>query len=181
MNEAVMRFQTRKLQRLLPDCNHNIINGTHLSDGDPEEIIASRFKPPFYEHAQFEYLPDKIVYYGIDESIDNLSNIIIDRQIDGIIGFSQGSYIGSILTHKFPLKFFVSVCGMKCTDKKYKFDTNIPSFHIVGKQDHKYYQRGIDFYNEYNNAILHEHDDGHIFPTQKKVYQHLVQWLKSLE
>lgn len=184
MNDSVMRFQTRKLQKMLADCNHHVINGFHLAKGDPDQSIATRFKGPFYEHAQFEYLANnKINYYGIDDSIHHLSDIIIKKDIDGIIGFSQGSYIGSILTNEIPdkLKFFVSICGMKCTDKNYKFDSNIPSFHIVGEKDDEWYQKGIDFYNEYQNAILHKHKDGHTFPTEKRSYQELVDWMKSLD
>ena len=70
---------------------------------------------------------------------------------------------------------------MKCTDKRYKFNSNIPAFHIIGQQDFEWYQRGIDFYNEYENAILHKHKGGHTFPTEKGTYQELVDWMKLLD
>merc|ERR1712154_489475 len=88
MNADVMTFQTRKLRKLLKDCNHHIINGTYVASGDPPEPIQRHFKPPFYEFCQFEYLdgvngsngfsPTNIKYEGIDETIEKLKVIAIE-------------------------------------------------------------------------------------------------------
>ena len=184
MNKEVMQFQARKIIKNLPEsCNyyHHIINGTYISSEKPPPIIYNNFNSPFYEFCQFKYLPnDNIEYNGIDNTIVKLKNIIIKHKIDGIIAFSQGTYIASILNSYFPLKFFVSICGMKCMDSKYKINIDIPTFHIVGKKD-EWYDRGIEFYKLYKNAELREHNSGHNFPKEETIYNDLIDWIKSIK
>ena len=79
MNKEVMKFQSRKVIKILPNCNHIMINAKYKSNENPPRIIKNNFKAPFYEHCQFKYLPDnKIEYYGIEDSIQRIKKIIIE-------------------------------------------------------------------------------------------------------
>ena len=68
---------------------------------------------------------------------------------------------------------------MKCKDEKYKINTKIPSFHIVGKND-EWYNEGKKFYNLFENSELYEHESGHNFPKENNIYQELKNWLNNL-
>eukprot|EP01084_Bolivina_argentea_P128698 227439_1 len=183
MNESVMKFQTRKLTRLLPEYNHIMINAPYIATEDPPTQILKHFKPPFYEHCHFEWINEnKVKYFGVDETIETYKETLKNQNIDGIVAFSQGTYISSLLSNEIPLKFFVSVCGMPFLDDKYRYQMkfDMPSFHIVGKND-EWYQRGIEFHTLYkDDAPLYEHKAGHNFPAENQIYQELVSWIKAI-
>jgi len=180
MNKEVMKFQSRKIINSFPDHNHHFINGTYISKENPPPIIKNNFSGPFYEFCQFKYFPEnKIKYYGIDKTVQSLKDIIKEKNIDGIVGFSQGTYIASILTGEIPIKFLILVCGMECKDKTYKIDTDVPSFHIIGKKD-EWYEHGKQFHKLFKDAKLCEHSSGHNFPKEENIYNELKDWVNQL-
>jgi predicted esterase len=179
MNQQVMEYQSRKIVEYLPNCQHFFIDGTYKSEGKPPKIIYDNFSSPFYEYCQFEYKNDSIEYNGINKTIERLKKIVLDKNIDGIVGFSQGTYITSILCHHIPVKFVVSICGMKCMDDSYKINTDIPSFHIVGKKD-EWYEKGKEFRKLYKDSIYIEHKGGHTFPYENNIYEKLAEWINEM-
>lgn len=79
-------------------------------------------------------------YRGLDESVDKIKKYIEENgPFDGVVGFSQGSVIVSILLmlgYKF--KFAVLAGSYVVTDEKYKdmYDKiTVPSLHIWGRKD----------------------------------------------
>ena len=179
-NRSLMSLQTARLKRRLPNCNHYIIDGKHVAQGLPEDpMVRKHYPPPHFEHCQFNYLPNGgATYTGIEESIEYLKEIAKEKEIDGIVAFSQGTYISSILASQIPLKFFVSVCGMRCVDPKYEVNFDVPSYHIVGKED-QWRERGVEFSKLYPDSQLVEHKGGHHFPREDCIYDQLVEWIDS--
>lgn len=186
-NEQVMQFQTRKLRKLLPDCNHHFVNAPFVSKKELDDAVITRhFKAPYYEHCHFDdHFPahpephEDARYHGIDESIDYWRRIAKEKDIDGIVGFSQGSYIAAILSNDFPLKFLVSVSGHPCLDEKYPIDPEVPAFHLVGEQD-EWCERGVQFSEMYKNTTLVKHKHGHCFPNETAIYRQVVSWMNTL-
>ena len=79
--------------------NHNFVNGFYPLEQVPKEkYVRENISKPFYAHCFYTYIDDVITYKGIDKSIEYLKKFIIEKKIQGIIAFSQGTYITSILS-----------------------------------------------------------------------------------
>ena len=147
-NTELMHIQTLYLRNELSkaakiyniDINNNLINALYKLDIIPEhEFVRKYIKPPYYGHCYFNYLSNNsIEYTGINKTILYLTNIIKEKNIDGIVAFSQGTYITSLLCSKLELelklKFVVYVSGMSYINNDRKIGINIPSYHIIGKE-----------------------------------------------
>jgi hypothetical protein len=180
-NKTLMKYQTKKLRDLLPTCTHHVINAVHQATEPPEDpVVRKSFQPPFYEHCQFTYLPNnQVEYRGIDQSITYLKQYVKRHKIDGIVAFSQGTYVASILSSYVPLKFLVSICGMRCKDESYSIDPELPTFHVVGKQD-KWYKPGLEFSEMFFDAKVAEHKGGHHFPAESKIINDVAEWIETV-
>ena len=191
-NKKILNLQTAKLRMILPEHNHILINALYKANEPPEDPnIQKYFDPPFYEHCQVQYLTNKnennqnqylnndnVKYFGIKDTIKYLSKIIEDNNINAIVGFSQGSYIGAILTSYYEIDFFISVCGMPLKDKKFPIDFNTKSLHIVGANDN-WNSAGILFANQFYNSKLMTHSGGHHFPREKEIYDKIKKWISN--
>ena len=106
-NKTLMRFQSRLITRLLPDDEHIFINAPIVSDVDPTEIVKQMVEPPYYYYCRrCDINTDH--YIGLDYSLKQLLNFLNKNQIDGIVAFSQATYVTSLLIKEYKLKFFVS-------------------------------------------------------------------------
>jgi uncharacterized protein (DUF924 family)/Ran GTPase-activating protein (RanGAP) involved in mRNA processing and transport/predicted esterase len=90
---------------------------------------------------------------------------------DGIIGFSQGSVIASILVRKYPnlFRYFISISGYQTKLIKYSNmfteQFNFPSLHIYGLNDKMVDpSRSILFSKSFTNSQIEIHDAGHFAP-----------------
>jgi len=195
-NTELMHIQTLHLHNELSksekiyniDINNHLINALYKLDIIPEhEFVRKYIKPPYYGHCYFNYLSNNTIEYtGINKTMVYLKNIIKEKNIDGIVAFSQGTYITSLLCSelelKLKLKFVVYFSGMPYINNDRKIGINIPSYHIIGKED-KWYPNGLKLYNLYlnsgKNTVLYEHNGGHHFPKGMDIgiYQDLSKWI----
>ena len=180
MNKEIMKYQSRKIIKVLPSFNHFFINGIYESKQNPPKIITKKFKGPYFDFCIKKYKnQNEIQYDGIDKSVDYLTEVVTKNKIDGIIAYSQGTYISSILSNFIDLKFIIHICGMKCKDNKIIYNTKVPSLHIIGKND-KFYLESIKFKNLYEDSSFIIHNGGHTFPKDEYIYQHIKKWIKSI-
>ena len=193
-NTELMNIQTVNLRKELSkeakiyniDINNHLINALYELDIIPEhQFIRKYIKPPYYGHCYFNYLLNNTVQYtGINETMVYLKNIVKEKKIDGIVAFSQGTYITSLLCSKLELelKFVVYFSGMSYRDTDHRIGVNIPSYHIIGKKD-KWYSNGLELYNLYlecrENTFLYEHSGDHHFPNGSDIvmYKDLAKWV----
>ena len=120
-------------------------------------------------------------YYGIEESVSKIKQYIQDNgPFDGIIGFSQGSVLTTILLgmniHSFKFAFIIG--SYSPTDPEYiLYDKiTIPTLHIWGLDDSIVMSdRSEKNYNNYpENKQKYIHDGKHIIPSNsisKMVYK----------
>jgi uncharacterized protein (DUF924 family) len=114
-----------------------------------------------------------VYYYGIEESMAYvLSHVKHNGPYNGVMGFSQGSILASLLIQKYNLfQYFISISGFTPTPIKYStfFDENqkidIPSLHIYGERDILVKpQDSIKFAEFFNKSIKIKHEAGHFAP-----------------
>ena len=179
-NKQILELQTAKLRNALPEYEHHLINAFYKAEKDPEDpTIKKYFAPPFYEHCQFNYLENsKITYSGVEKTIEYLSDIIKKKNITAIVGFSQGGYIGSLLTNFFDFDFFISICSMPYREDNFSVNYNTRSLHIIGEKD-KWFKAGEFFSNQFVDSKLIIHKGGHHFPRERKIYQQIVDWVED--
>ena len=167
-NIELIKLQTQQLRTKLDEIsylygysvNHNFVNGFYQIEQVPKETyVRENISKPFYAHCFYNYIEDKIIYKGIDKSIEYLKKIVKEKNIQGIVAFSQGTYITSILSNIINLKFVVYFNGMPYANDNYCINTKIPSFHIIGEND-EWFEHGKLFYKKYlEKSKLYIHMD----------------------
>lgn|SRR3989338_592027 len=124
-------------------------------------------------------------YENVEEAISYIKNLNISN-IDVIIGFSQGAVFTSILVGMkiFVPKLVILMSGSDIMDSKYQKEIiNIPSIHIVGKNDTLCYEKySLDLAARYNKSLIqlyHEHRWGHVIPSTGELRSILLNYLKQ--
>ena len=97
---------------------------------------------------------------------------------DGVIGFSQGAVIASILVRKYPslFKYFISISGYKTTSNKYSSlvseISDIPSLHVYGLNDMMVPAAdSVSLANCFKNSLIETHLAGHFAPDSWPIQQ----------
>ena len=121
---------------------------------------------------------------GLEDSLNLVKNELISakesgEKYDGVIGFSQGACLLSIICHlreyenqDFPFEFGMFFSGFKSAGLDHaKYYENplktIPSFHSVGEGDLVVKcERGIALSELYEDCVLMKHDGGHFMPSK---------------
>lgn len=110
-------------------------------------------------------------YFGIDESVNKIKQYIqTNGPFDGVIGFSQGSVMTTILLglNIYPFKFAWIIGSYSPTDPEYiLYDKiKIPTLHIWGLDDSIVtFDRSEKNYNNYpENKEKYVHDGKHVIP-----------------
>jgi len=154
------------LKRL--DYNINLItpNAPYLIKKPLSSEITNYFRPPYYQWF------NEVHNINID-ALKKLDNI------DGIIGFSQGAYISSIISPHIKPKFIVCIAGVD-----YNIDNNdniidIPSFHIIGKND-LFFCKSINLTNKFKNPNIVYHQGEHHFPKDVNIYNDVNTFIKKI-
>jgi len=120
-------------------------------------------------------------YKGLEESIDNLRSVWETQgPFDGILGFSQGGLMASILCHlqnseenpfpKFKFAIFIGsyIPSAEPWKSLYKKTCKIPTLHIFGKQDLLISSSSSQEHAAcFENAEIWEHPGGHFIPNDK--------------
>ena len=124
--------------------------------------------------------------FGLSESLNQVSECLLSAKkqgdpFDGIVAFSQGACLLSIICHQichdnqrdlYPFNFAMFFSGFKSAgtlhEKYYqKKITGIPSFHSVGLNDQVVVaSRGLELAELYENSVVMEHDGGHLIANK---------------
>lgn len=162
------------------------INGTHETMSPTEANVAKIVgNGPYYQWWRFNEKQTPIVYEGLNESLDYISNMLSQDDnggFDGLLGFSQGgamaSYIGCKLQNedtsfKGKTRFIMCIGAFVPRDQDMRCHMEnsapitIPSLHVYGTNDFVY-KSGVELATKmYLNAEIIEHDKGHLVPSVK--------------
>jgi len=134
-----------------------------VKDHSASEIIKY-FKPPYYEWFNENH----------NINIDELKKI---KNIDGIIAFSQGSTILSLITPYIKPKFIINISGVDHNISNCII--NIPSFHIIGESDPFFY-KSIELTKKFKNPNIIYHKGGHHFPKDVNIYKDVNRFIKNI-
>ena len=109
--------------------------------------------------------------FGLNKNIENIAEHWNKEKYDGIVAFSQGTVLATILAKHVDAKFVILISGF-CDPwpKQFKKEIlDIPSLHIRGKKDVFVPPiRSERLASLYANNIIHEHNYGHIVPTDNE-------------
>ncbi|RNA15578.1 leucine rich repeat [Brachionus plicatilis] len=175
-NSNKLKKRTSNLAKVLRECNVKVayLDGTHpyrSGNGNNSDSVSAIES----QRAWYQYDENNKVYIGLEESIEYVLNYVkLHGPFIGIIGFSQGAVLASLLTKLNPnlFHFVIIISGFKPQDLKYGkfiFSTDCPfdfaSMHIYGKNDRMITRdRSEDFSKCFKNPLLFEHPDGHFMP-----------------
>lgn len=130
---------------------------------------------------------DRLVYHGLNESIELLKKRHAEEAFDGIFGFSQGAAMASYIAGTLePQPAFLIVCGgFVCRPNEML--SGIANFrgtslHIVGQSDQIVDPAtSLNLFNILPNPkSLLEHPHGHVVPLQATNRKRMVDWIKSV-
>lgn len=113
---------------------------------------------------------DERKYVGLSDSI---AHVHAQGDFDGILGFSQGAVLASILAATYKYKFAILISGFPARTQLDEFQCqythiNVPSLHIWGdKDDLVPPEASIKLKQLFLNAQSCEHDGGHVMPGKR--------------
>ena len=157
MSTPLLKRLDYKINLFTPDAPYLI------KDASSSEI-TKYFKPPYYQWFN--------EFHNIN--IDELKKL---NNIDGIIGFSQGAHISSIIIPYIKPKFIVCISGVDHNINNYIID--IPSFHIIGTNDHLFY-KSVNLTKKFKNPNIVYHKGGHHFPKDVNIYKDVNKFINKI-
>jgi len=173
-SSKIFYLQSNYLRKILnKDFNIEwlVPNAPFDSNNDSADLVKQYFDPPYF------YWYTKKEYQGIDESINYIKSL---GKVDGIIGFSQGGCFAQILSRIIKPKFVITICGVDPINEKYKKISEIPSLHIIGKQD-EFRERSELLTNYFLNPNIIYHTGKHTFPPNKEIYDQIKEFIQIYE
>ena len=114
-------------------------------------------------------MPSNKKTYYLEDSLQKLIKIWEeDKEFDGIIGFSQGGCMATLLCEHLqrggiPPKFVLLISGFCDVSRP---SINIPSLHLAGNDDMISSARISKLLDIYKNSKIHKHTSGHEVPCQ---------------
>ncbi len=197
-NKIKKRLHFPLVRKIKTNSNAQIsfLNGTH-----PYKPILTNTD----NYSDLNMIESQRCWYNLHNETEEDLNLITDNEIneslayvlnhsktpdgrpvyDGIIGFSQGSVIASILVRKYPnlFRYFISISGYQTSFIKYSnmftkpFD--FPSLHIYGLNDKMVDpSRSILLSEFFTNSQVEHHDAGHFAPDSWPV-DSIINFIKS--
>ncbi len=138
-------------------------------------------------YAWFTPSPDEFFTcknYNVTESINTIKNFIEGSEFDGLIGFSQGGVMASILLKEKIIspKWAIIIGTFYASDPKYQdySSITIPTLHIWGERDSIVLpQQSEENYNHYtsSNKMCYIHKGCHVIPVtsqDKEIYKKFI-------
>ncbi len=179
-NANKVKNRLGKLRSMLKnECHTHItfLNGTHPYQEPSKTDSETNLKNPI-ESQRVWYNPnsDSSIYNGIEEAYAHVLSHIKSRPVyDGIIGFSQGGVLASLIVKRNPELFryliLISSYTPRCLKYKNIFSTankyQYPSLHVYGRNDHMVErERSIEFSRCFEDSQTAEHSFGHFAPNE---------------
>jgi dihydrofolate reductase len=115
------------------------------------------------------------------------------KDIEGIIGFSQGAGLSGYLSARYTefipdLKWAIYFSGFKLLPEKYHhhYEPSIalPTLHVIGELDTVVEEgRSLKLFNscDESNRLLLKHQGGHFVPNSKGFVTQVINWITSIE
>ncbi|KAL8145454.1 uncharacterized protein LOC141685633 [Apium graveolens] len=157
--------------------------------------VAGIFDPPYYEW----YQPNKefTEYTNFDECLEYVQECMIQHgPIDGLLGFSQGSFLsaalpglqakGLALTKVPKIKFLIIISGGKLkiedlSKKAFSDAISCPSLHFLGEMDFLRPQ-GTDLLKSFVDPVVIHHHRGHTMPRlDEKGLESMLSFLEKIQ
>ncbi|KAI8899783.1 serine hydrolase-domain-containing protein [Globomyces pollinis-pini] len=191
-NGNVFRKRIAVLQKQLLKNNIEcvFVDAPHVSTTTFNEVVTGE------ERAWWNASEDRQIYYGLDESLQYLKEFSDSNgPFDGILGFSQGAAMSSLIADHLPIKpkFLVLVGGFvpKPQQAKEILTYRGPSLHVMGIKDElvanewsmnlaalmanlEYFPDSV---NESGVVKVLVHDGGHAVPGKSNYRHTIVEWI----
>ncbi|KAK9459501.1 serine hydrolase FSH [Lipomyces oligophaga] len=164
----------------------------------PEEEREALFSKGFKEedsYAWFVMNDETNQYDGLEDSWAILKTYIeMEGPFVGLLGFSQGAVLGSMLIGKLKvlvpsmaedLKWAILVSGFRarCEGADQYYPIDIPTMHIMGLADsivsREKSQTLIDACTEQGRKV-YEHDGGHFVPSKREAVNTVTGWIAEI-
>ena len=162
MNGVIIRKMTLPIIKNINN-NINIISPNGPYSVEPHrEDITKYFSPPY-----FSWINNN------STDIEYLKNY---NNIDGIIGYSQGSSIALFIADYLNPKFIINISGVNRLN--YDKILNIPSLHVIGAND-PYYIHSKKLLTKYKSPKIIYHSKGHHFPSDIEIYKNINKFIAN--
>ena len=194
-NERLFREKSGGLRKLLKKyveflfvtAPHEILEGGNLAVAEDEGERGWWFSRPGRNY----YAMDRTdITTGYQESVDVIKDKFSkDGPFDGILGFSQGAALASLLCilksdpdRGFGFKFAILIAGFKSQLSPhidlYKSPIDCPSFHTIGASDAVIpSEASEELVASFVTASAYRHDGGHYIPASPQLRTALLKFL----
>jgi uncharacterized protein (DUF924 family)/predicted esterase len=174
-NKAKKRLG-RLINALKNESNAHVtfLNGTHPYKPSGVNNSDNELNPIESQRVWFYVNEDASEYAKIDESISHVvTYVAMHGPFDGIVGFSQGSALASVIVRKFPnlFKYVILISGFKPRSNQledlysYSNPYEFASFHTYGVNDtFTAPDRSVDFAKCFISPVVVSHGAGHFAP-----------------
>ena len=197
-NEQIFREKTGAIRKLLKSkvdfvfmsAPHVIPDAENLKRSPEQSERGWWFSRP---DQSYNALDETDISTGYDESISfTLQLLEQNGPFDGILGFSQGACLLSLLVHLQQtkpklfehngFKFAIFISGFKSLISShqpcYKEPLELPSFHIMGSGDHVIPPVASELLaQQFTSAQLYQHSGGHYVPANPELRDKLRTFL----
>eukprot|EP01070_Trichotokara_eunicae_P005992 Trichotokara_eunicae@DN4783_c1_g1_i1.p1 len=170
-------------KKMLQDfCEIDVVRPALPAEGEPEQSVKS-ISP---DGKFYEWWHNTLAYTGVDKSMQYIAELMKGKRYDGVLGFSQGAAMASILLDKshrlnkkenlgiktenndliipYPFKFGILISGFPPVGRGLSSKIDIPTFNTYGRKE----INGIlaaYLCRYFKDPFVEVHQGGHIIPT----------------
>ncbi|KAF9012675.1 serine hydrolase FSH [Cyathus striatus] len=176
--------------------------GNVASQLDSSEATPATQDPALAPRGWWKANQDKTEFYGMEESISMIRDVLKERKFDGVLGFSQGAAFAALISALLerpdfypsflvdgkpphpPFQFCIAAAGFLPRDKNWVplFSTpySTPTLHIIGKTDVVVTQeRARTLVDASANARVVEHEGGHFVPSKGNWRKFIANYMRD--
>lgn len=196
-NETTFKERTGALRKLLKrDVDFIFISAPHVIP-EPQNLTRPHEEQErgwFFSRPEKAYrgIDETDLCIGLEESLQVVKKALTDLgPFDGILGFSQGACLISILCFQkeyekdlmIEFQFVILFSGFKSllTPHSYMYTNpfHCPSFHTIGETDGIIPARmSSDLAKSFSDAITYHHHGGHYVPASPQLHSALQDFIK---
>jgi predicted esterase len=169
------QVKNRNMELIVPE-------GPFLVQDDP---APSKQKRGWWKLAHKDLFCKPHEYENVSMAIQQVETLVPNKQVDLIIGFSQGAVFATILISLgFKCNKVICLSGSDVMDTQYvpKHLLTVPSLHLVGVKDTLCIRDySLLLMKRYQQAQLAEHHQGHVIPSGVKTRSILLEFIDANE